>query len=492
LDLFGNGQSIYSFLLHVLLLQLLKRPNLETEPKEPVLTPSGIDDRQYTGAGVSPLKFRPLRNNLELLTWEGIFAVVFITLTGGPFLAGLALFLGANDFEIGLLAAIPFLAQITQLPAAYRIDLTGRCKKFTLWSLIMAREIWWILLPLSLFSGDWRLNFLICVFIISSIGATMGAAGWFSWVADLVPARVRGRYFGFRSAATAFAIILATIFGGTALDHFKSIGHEGSGYSLIIGVSAIFGVLAAFKMNRLPERKIAPHSIGTKRVYFLEPLREVRFRKLIGIFLVWNLGTGVAAAFFAVHMLTFLEMSFTQVSFYAVAALIAAIILNKPWGLAIDRYGSRPVIIICAFGLSIVPLAWLIPQPGSLWILGIEAIYAGALWTGFNLAAFNLPISLSPAKNRTIFLATFAVISGIGFFISSLIGGALAEYWGNFRLLVGPYVLINYHLLFVISSAIRLAAALLMLNIEEPSSKLTPGMFQFFSERYFRRSKQRG
>ena len=88
-----------------------------------------------------------LRKSLIVNTWEGSFATVFIVLTGGAFLTGLALHLGAGDFEIGLLAAIPFIAQLAQLVAAYLVDITGRRKKITIWSIGLARQAWLMLVP---------------------------------------------------------------------------------------------------------------------------------------------------------------------------------------------------------------------------------------------------------------------------------------------------------------------------------------------------------
>ena len=55
------------------------------------------------------------RDSLTSLVYEGAYANVFVVLTGGAFLAGMALFLGANDLQIGLLAAAPFLMQFAQV-----------------------------------------------------------------------------------------------------------------------------------------------------------------------------------------------------------------------------------------------------------------------------------------------------------------------------------------------------------------------------------------
>ena len=60
--------------------------------------------------------------------YDGMFANMFATLTGGVFLTGFALYLGMNEFMIGLLAAIPFVVTIFQLPASYIIRKKGTRK----------------------------------------------------------------------------------------------------------------------------------------------------------------------------------------------------------------------------------------------------------------------------------------------------------------------------------------------------------------------------
>lgn len=48
-------------------------------------------------------------DDLNRSIFEGIFAHMFATLTSGLFLTGFAIHLGMSVFEIGLLAAMPFL-----------------------------------------------------------------------------------------------------------------------------------------------------------------------------------------------------------------------------------------------------------------------------------------------------------------------------------------------------------------------------------------------
>jgi len=420
-----------------------------------------------------------VRRWFSLMTYEGAFATVFIVFSGSVFLTGLALMWGANDIEIGLLAAIPFLAQAAQLLSAYFINKPDRRKFVVFWGVAIGRQLWWILIPLLFLNGEWRLYALIGLVIFSNIGVMISTPAWLSWMADLVPERIRGRYFGVRSAAVSAATILATICGGIILDKFRNMDREPIGFAVIIAFAAISALIGILLMKKLPDTSIGLFKLHMNLSLILEPLKDKNYRLLLKVFFLWNMAIGLGAAFFIPHMLNNLHMNFTQISIYLSLAALTAILLNKPWGSIIDKFGCKPVITFCSFGIVLVPLLWWFPRPDLLWVFIIEAIYSGALWTGFNLAIFNIPIVNSPKDKRIVYLAMFSVVTGLGFFITSLLSGVLAENLSHINWHIGKQTIVNYHILFTISSMLRLIAAFIALRLKEPHEKRIPILLQF-------------
>lgn len=60
-----------------------------------------------------------IQSGLKNVIKDGLASQTMITLTGGVFLVAFALKLGASNQIIGLLAAIPPLAQLIQIPSIY-------------------------------------------------------------------------------------------------------------------------------------------------------------------------------------------------------------------------------------------------------------------------------------------------------------------------------------------------------------------------------------
>lgn len=96
----------------------------------------------------------PLPADLKNSIFDGIFANIFATLTGGLFLTGLALYLHMNEFLIGLLSAFPFLATVFQLPASYFLEKKGNRKSVAKQAALAARSLWLPVLIVILLPDD--------------------------------------------------------------------------------------------------------------------------------------------------------------------------------------------------------------------------------------------------------------------------------------------------------------------------------------------------
>ena len=95
------------------------------------------------------------------------------------------------------------------------------------------------------------------------------------------------------------------------------------------------------------------------------------------------------------------------------------------WGRALDKLGARPVLLACSFGIGTVPLIWLFPREDFLWPLLVDCLLAGVLWCGHSLAAFNLPLAITPRAERPFYLAVFSTVSGLSFSLATILGGLL-------------------------------------------------------------------
>jgi hypothetical protein len=100
----------------------------------------------------------------------------------------------------------------------------------------------------------------------------------------------------------------------------------------------------------------------------------------------------------------------------------------------------------------------------------LDAIFAAFLWSGHNIAAFDLTIGLAPCASRPFYLASFATAGGLGFGLASMLAGQLAALIPAHFDLAGE-AWSNLHVLFLLSAVGRLGSALLSLRLHDPGAR---------------------
>ena len=204
----------------------------------------------------------------------------------------------------------------------------------------------------------------------------------------------------------------------------------------------------------------------------LSPVRNTQFRRALEFFLLWNVAIGFTAAFFNVHMIQQLQMSFITIGIFQSLKPSIGIFLFKRWGRILDQFQVRSVLLVTGIMIATLPLIWLLPTRGHIGWLWVVALISGLAWTGFTLSVYTYPMQLSPRIGRSYYLAYFSIISGLGFILASLAGGWVAQNLADWKLLLGGRTFMVFHLMFVISAVIRLISLTLLFRLRDMR---TPG-----------------
>jgi MFS family permease len=412
-----------------------------------------------------------LRRSLHLSVAEGVVAELVGACASGGVLTAWALYLGLSPMLVGLLGALPFTAQLVQLPAAWVCRMKGN-RHTALRAIGISRQ-----LPLALAALHWlpvslpaQRTVLLTVAGATSLVGVAGNNAWTSWMGDLVPDRLRGRYFGRRTAFCALGSTLGALGAGLALDHARPGTGAGLVLSLLSLASCFFGAITFLLLRRQHEPAPRREPSRPMLVEATRPLTDSSARRALTFHVAWAAAGGVAAAFYPLHMIANLRMTFVLVALYNGGIAAVRMLAAPLWGHAVDRVGARPVLVACCFGLCFSPLLWLFAREGMLWPLAADAVLCGALLAGQSLASFSLPLTLSTPGGRPFQLAAFAAAGGLATGLASAVGGALAHVLpANLTLLGRPAVCAQ--LLFLVGAGLRFCAAVLALRIVEPGSR---------------------
>ena len=382
-----------------------------------------------------------------------------------------ALYLGCAPVVVALLGALPSLAQVIQIPSAWLSSSLG-CRRVAIIASTASRLVLLPLVALPFLEVTWsqKRELLLLIAGAHIVLGVMGSNAWTTWMGALVPERIRGRYFGKRLALTSLSSAVVGLAVGLTLERTAWLGKQSYALAGFALLAALAGLLTRPLMARQHEPGSArPARGGLDRGAIRQAFRDPMARRLITYQAAWNAAIGVSASFFAVHLLVNLRMSFSLLAAHAAGAALVRMLVNAAWGKTIDRIGAKPVLVICSFGLFLVPLLWLAPPPSALrWVIAFDALFAGTLWAGHGQATFQLPLAIAPDEQRPYYLAIFAAAGGVAFALAAAAGGLMAHLLPTKLIMMGKPIL-TVQLLFVLSAAGRLLSSPLAIRLQEPA-----------------------
>ena len=384
-----------------------------------------------------------VRRSLRMMVWEGVASGAVFSVASGGFMAAYALALGANNLQVGILAALPLLAQFLQLSAILTIE-RFRARKFLGVPALAGMHLMWVpigAVPFVLETpGTVAIAAVIGLLAIRGLFSSVWITSWASWIRDVVPRSMMGRYQGRRLAIMAGTVATVALSGSFFVRWWEgAVAPENAifGYSiLLIGGVLVFGVLSFVSASGAKE-PLMPAAAESGRSAFsilAEPLRDKNFSQLVRFLFVWNMASNLAIPFFAVYMLTVLGLSLPVVIAFTVLGQVSNIAFVRVWGPMADRVGSKAVLSLSASLYLLVILGWVFTayperHPLTLPLLGVLHLFAGVAAAGVTLTINTIALKVAPEEKATAFLGTASIATNVGAGIGPIVGGVLADFF---------------------------------------------------------------
>lgn len=373
-----------------------------------------------------------------MLLVDGVCTQIMLVLTGGAFLVAFALALGASNKLIGVLAAMPPLAQMLQLPGIYIVErfrvrkaLVVACALGGRIFLVVMAAVPWVVQPAHQLPV-----FIASFFLFWGVGAVGGAA-FTPWMRDLVPQRILGRYFARRGAAAVSIGAVVSLIGGRAADGYIT-GHEWTApaYAALFVVGALVGFVGVGFLSSIPEPRMALPPRRSVLAVVAEPFKDLAFRKLIGFMGAWSFAANFAAPFFAVYLLKRLGLPLTWIMALFLVSQATHVAFLRIWGHIADRLTHRAVLAVAGPLFLVSTALWpftALPEKHFLTLPLLVVIHAvmGSSTAGVLLCGWNISLKLAPRDRSTAYLASNALVSGAAATAAPILAGFMADWLSN-------------------------------------------------------------
>ncbi|BAY18306.1 major facilitator superfamily MFS_1 [Anabaenopsis circularis NIES-21] len=416
-----------------------------------------------------------IRTSLRASTVDAILATVFGITTGGILLSNFLVELDASPVVFGMLSSIPMLVNLIQPLGAYLSERTTSRFRYSVGIYGTARLLWLILaIAIAIFSWGGISSQQLVVMTLLIVLAThllggLGCASWMSWLAMIVPRRLRGRYFGIRNSAVSLTNLICLPLAGLVVSHWYGGNIQGYGFVLLIGV--VFGIVSIgcqyFKVDINPQlqNSLGYTPINNTDELVVAPTISIWKNSNFLIFLIyislWMFAVHLSAPFFNLYMLDTLGINVSWVTLYGSLQAGANLLMMIWWGKLADRVGNLPILIFVGIMVGLTPIFWLgiSASQMDIWLwLPLLHILAGVTWAAIDLCNNNLQLAIAPIKNQSIYFAIAAAVAGASGALGTTIGSFIAQFaiWDG---LLG---------LFAISGLLRLAALVPLFFVQEP------------------------
>lgn len=393
---------------------------------------------------------RALRRGLRINILAGCCGMAWVSIAGGMPLIMFMESIRATGVQMGLVSTVQQLAMLVQVPSAFVSEMLKSRKLF--WSVIalLHRLVWFIPFFLPLVAADnprVMAYVMVTTVAVSAILAHASTATWYSWMSDLVPERMRNRFWSSRQGVVWVAFLAATALTGYVLDAFpdpRQPGGSFTGFVILFFVAGVLGISDILIHLAVPEP--APQPILWNRRFLqriIAPLRNSDFRTLTVSMGFWSFAVGLVGQFSFLCLKRHYGATYMHLSWLSISSAAGIILSSFLWAYFMDRLGARNFGVIMMILAPLFGLAWFflpvrmvewsifgwgsLTMPYAISLLVIVNCVAGSFYAGVGLSQISLLGALSPREGRTMAMAVHWAVVGLMAALGPVVGGAIMD-----------------------------------------------------------------
>lgn len=384
--------------------------------------------------------------------------------------------LGSSATILGIVASLPPLLNILQVPSARFVENVGY-RKFVLrgWS---ARSYLILGMALTAFlpqriDSSTRIALMLLLLFLYNTSRGISACGFLPWMTKLVPEEIRGRYISRDQMSGALAGVGSLLLNSYFL-------REGSSL-LAFGGLFVFSFVAAmgslYFLRKIPDVPVEPTPYSSGKVPWREMLYYPPFFKFMIFNVIVNSSFAAAGVFWIPMFRDLFHFSSSKTLWVASISVFVSACSLFVFGKIIDRVGSRPVIALGLLCFVIHFIGWASASAGliplNLYTLIAIQILAGFGGSLFTLGNTRMLMSIVPTMGRSHFFALFSVIVSVVLGVMPVLWGIALDGLANWHAMLWAWEWNKYSFLYVILATTMIVSQYYLHRLDEPRAMRT-------------------
>jgi MFS family permease len=399
--------------------------------------------------------------------------------------------LRAEKWQIGLVLAITNLGPTLEPLGAWLVERLGHRKRQFLITHLLNR------LPFFSFAllpwldregggGPAALALVYAVVVGTRVAGHLGTAAWWSWIADLVPGRSRGRWLGCRVGWNSLVTAVSFVTVGWLLQHGGGM-RDPLLLSTLFAAGAAFGVADILLYFAVPDVPLNARRPGVGLGEFCRqaaaPFRDEGFRRLVLGVGLWSLAVNLVVPFIPLYLKggprdplhPGLGVTWPYLAAFNVCTQLGMALASRTWGLWCGRIGPRLLLTIGSGHFFVLLAFLLVGRRHYEAPLLLTALVSGILQSAWTVGTQQALLEMAPGGNHGYRTSAYNLANGWFTGAGSILGGLVAAAWplAGFRLPSGlPCAYL--HVLLLCGTVLGLAAVMLVRRATTPATTLPP------------------
>lgn len=370
------------------------------------------------------LLLNPYKKSQDYYILQAIFGTIFGLLTGGVFLSGFAVYLGASDEVVSYLNLIPSICGIFLVIGGIFMENVHSKKKTAIALSIFSKLLICIVITIPLFvPEDYRQQVLLAVLVIAYTIQALNGLIINKWFISVVPANIRGRYFAVRQSFAISVNVILPLASGWFMDIIKD---KYFGFVVLFSIGLVAMIVEAVAFGNIDEPEV--ESMERNKIKFIDvvrlPLQNREFCVFTLTLFIFYVFLYFSASFTNVYMIRYLKLSYTVINLISIFSAVLQIFILRVWGRLSDKFGHQYVMNASIWFFAGEMLLWSIASKSTLIIfIPAACVFSAVANSGFVVGAFNRRYTIIPEKGRMIYDGFYSAVIGIALIIAPILGG---------------------------------------------------------------------
>lgn len=387
-----------------------------------------------------------------------------INLTGlsSVFMTSYILFLGLEEWQIGVLASVMGLTGILQIlvPRIFEC-FRSRKKAILLFKIIQYLSIYLLIIVPKLFTGEFQYYSIILILFVFYSFHSINEIGFLEWNNKFVPMENKSEYFSTRNLLNNLIGMTSPFILGKVLDHF---GGDYNTYLIIFMIYLIFMIVDVINIHFLEDMPI-PVEQKTK-MPLIEQIKIVFKDKSYMTFMkfnmLWTFALFFGNAYYSYYAVKYQGLTLGFIGTIGSLTAFIKMFAARKCGRKVDQFGWQKILFYAGIGFGLTNMLWIFVGISPIIIYPVIIFLKGLFMITANIAKFQANLMLGKEEYRIIYLSVNGCIMGLANFISSNIVSRIISVKDNkfFEQIANALSIDYYLIIFMLSGILHIFAIL--------------------------------